>query len=119
MKTVGMILGILGGIIAAALGFKWLSDANSLKQLINTARQAGANMTELDKLIKAAYLLIGALGAGIIGGVLTVKGRGKVGGVVMIVGAVAPAIFAPKALVFTFILLLGGVLSLASEKKAA
>lgn len=56
---------------------------------------------------------------GIAGAVMTLKDKGKIGGMLMIVGAVAPAMFVPKSLVFTFILLLGGIVSLMAKPKPA
>ena len=110
-----MILGVIGGIIAGGLGIKWLSDANEMKGLIDLAREAGADTGEIDRLVIAAYLLIAAMVIGIVGGILTFKGNGKIAGALMIIGAIAPVILAPKALVFTCILLAGGIVSLMAK----
>jgi len=117
MRIVGLILGILGGLAAGALGIKWLSDAHQMRELIGAAREFGVDTGELDKLIIAAYILLAAMVLGIIGGVLAFKGKGKIAAGLMLVGALLPVVFAPKALVFTFLLLVGGALSLLARPK--
>ena len=118
MRKAGLILGILGGLAAGFLGMRWLSDANSMKEMINTVRSIGVDTTEIDKIITAAYLLLGSAVLGIIGGVMALKGKGKVAAVLMLVGAIAPVIFAPKALTFTCILLVGGIVSFMAKPPA-
>ena len=117
MRIVGLILGILGGLAAGALGMKWLSDAHQMRELIGAARGLGVDTGELDKLIIAAYILLAAMVLGIIGGVLAFKGKGKIAAALMLVGALLPVVFAPKALVFTFLLLVGGALSMLARPK--
>lgn len=117
MRIVGLILGILGGLAAGALGIKWLSDAHQMRELIGAARGLGVDTGELDKLIIAAYILLAAMLLGIIGGVLAFKGKGKIAAALMLVGALLPVVFAPKALVFTFLLLVGGALSMLAKPK--
>src|SRR5581483_4287503 len=117
MRIVGLILGILGGLAAGALGIKWLSDAHQMRELIGAAREFGVDTGELDKLIIAAYILLAAMVLGIIVGVLAFKGKGKIAAGLMLVGALLPVVFAPKALVFTFLLLVGGALSLLARPR--
>jgi len=117
MRIVGLILGILGGLAAGALGMKWLSDAHQMRELIGAAREFGVDTGELDKLIIAAYILLAAMVMGIIGGVLAFKGKGKIAAGLMLVGALLPVVFAPKALVFTFLLLVGGAMSMLAKPK--
>lgn len=114
-----MILGILGGLIAGFLGMKWMGDADSLKASIEAARKLGANMADLDKMVTASYMLIGAMVAGIVGGILAMMGKGKIAALLMLAGAILPAIWAPKSLVFTCILLLGGIVSFFAKPKSA
>lgn len=118
MRIAGLILGILGGLAAGFLGMKWLSDANSMKEMVGAARNLGIDMSELDKTITAAYILLGSAVLGIVGGVMAFKGKGKIAGLLMLIGALAPAIFAPKALVFTIILLVGGIVSFMAKPSA-
>ena len=117
MRKAGLILGILGAIAAGFLGMKWLSDANSMKELIGFARNVGVDTSELDRLVMAAYMLLGSAVLGIIGGVMAYQGKGKIAGILMLIGAIAPAILAPRALVFTCILLVGGLVSFMAKPK--
>lgn len=117
MRITGLILGVIGGLLAGTLGLTWMQDANRMRELIAAARNLGVDTGEVDKLIIAAYILLAAMVVGIVAGVLAFKGKGKIAAPLMILGAIAPALFAPKALVFTFILLLGGLLSFAAKPK--
>jgi hypothetical protein len=109
MRILGLILGILGGLLAGCLGWKWLDDANHMKTMIDVARSAGASMAELDKTVMAGRMLIGSMVAGIVGGILAMMGKGKIAALLMLAGAIVPAIWAPKSLVFTFLLVIGGI----------
>jgi hypothetical protein len=109
MRIAGLILGILGGLLAGFLGMKWMGDADSLKGQIELARKMGVNMADLDKMVTASYMLIGAMVAGIVGGILAMMGKGKIAAVLMLAGAIVPAIWVPKSLIFTCLLLLGGI----------
>ena len=117
MRIAGLILGIIGGLLAGMLGITWMRDANRMRELIETAKSLGVDTGEVDKLVIAAYILLAVMIVGIVAGVLAFRGKGKIAAPLMILGAVAPALFAPKALVFTFILLLGGLLSFAAKPK--
>jgi hypothetical protein len=119
MRILGLILGILGGLLAGCLGWKWLDDANHMKAMIDVARSAGVSMADLDKIITAAYMLIGAMGAGIIGGILAMMGKGKIAALLMLAGVIVPAIWAPKSLVFTFLLAIGGIVCFFVKPRAA
>ncbi len=119
MRILGLILGILGGLLAGFLGMKWMGDADSLKGQIEVARKMGVNMAELDKMATASYMLIGAMVAGIVGGILAMMGKGKIAALLMLAGAILPAIWAPKSLVFTCILLLGGIVSFFAKPRQA
>ena len=117
MRIVGLVLGIIGGLLAGMLGLTWMRDANRMRELIDAARNLGVDTGEVDKLVIAAYILLAAMIVGIVAGVLAFRGKGKIAAPLMSLGAIAPALFAPKALVFTFILLLGGLLSFAAKPK--
>src|SRR5262249_34033332 len=113
MRIAAIILGILGGLLAAMLGVRWLGDASDMRQTIDAMRAAGADTSSIDSLVRGGYCLLLALGLGIAGAVLTIKNNGKLAGVLMIVGAVLPVVFAgAKVLVFTSLLLLGGIFAL-------
>jgi hypothetical protein len=119
MRIAGLILGILGGLAAGFLGMKWMGDANSLKGQIEVVRKMGVNMDELDKMATASYMLIGAMVAGILGGILAMMGKGRIAALLMLAGAILPAIWAPKSLVFTCILVLGGIVSFFAKPRQA
>lgn len=119
MRITGLILGILGGLVAGFLGMKWMGAAESLKGQIELARKMGVNMAEVDKMVTASYMLIGAMVAGIVGGVLAFMGRGKIAALLMLAGAIVPAIWAPKSLIFTCLLLLGGIVSFFAKPRQA
>ena len=117
MRGLFGLLGILGGIIAALLGVKWLSDANEMKEMIQAIQSAGGDTGEIDSIVRGAYCLLGALVFGIAGAVAVLKDNGKAGGALMVVGTILPVIFAPKAIVFTFLLLLGGIFAFLAKPK--
>jgi hypothetical protein len=119
MRILGLILGILGGLLAGCLGWKWLDDANHMKAMIDVARSAGVSMAELDKTVTAGRMLIGSMGAGIVGGILAMMGKGKIAALLMLAGVIVPAIWAPKSLVFTFLLLIGAIVCFFVKPKNA
>jgi hypothetical protein len=120
MRITAIVLGILGGLLAAMLGIKWLGDANEMRQTIDAIRSAGGDTSQLDSLVHGAYCLLLALGLGVVGAILTMKHNGKAGGALMIVGAVLPAFFAgAKVLAFTCVLLIGGILALLAKSKTS
>ena len=98
---------------------KWMGDANSLKTSIDAARKLGVNMAELDKLVTAGYILMGSMVAGIVGGILAMMGREKIAALLMLAGVIVPAILAPKSLVFTGLLLIGGIVCFFVKPKQA
>lgn len=119
MRILGLILGILGGLAAGFLGMKWMGDAESLKGQIELARKMGVNMGELDKMATASYMLIGAMVAGIVGGIMAMMGKGKIAALLMLAGAILPVIWAPKSLVFTCLLLVGAIVSFFAKPRQA
>jgi len=117
MRIVGLVLGVIGGLLAGMLGLTWIRDASRMRELVDAARSLGVDTGEVDKLVIAAYILLAAMVVGVVAGMLAFKGKGRLAAAMMIMAAIAPALFAPKALVFTFVLLLGGLLSLAARPK--
>ena len=117
MRIAGLVLGILGGLAAGLLGMKWLSDASANQATVELARSMGV-ASDIDKIVTAAYILLGSAVLGIVGGVMAFKGKGKIAALLMLIGAIAPAILAPQALVFTFILLIGGIISFFAKPAA-
>jgi hypothetical protein len=116
MRFAAFIFAIVGGLAAAALGMTWLADAAILDGQHELAEAAGVS---LDGIITAGYLLIAALALGIGGGILALMRKGKIAAAVLIGAAVAPAIFEPKSLVFSFLLIVAGLLAVAVKPKPA
>src|SRR5688572_14119106 len=101
MRIAALVLGILGGLLAAFLGIKWLGDASEASKTLEALRSSGADTSQIDGLVRGGYCLLLALVLGVTGGLLTLKDKGKLGGAMMIFGAVLPAFFAGgKVLVF-------------------
>jgi len=111
MRVAGSLLGMVGGVAAGLLGVKWLLDAGDVARDLDAIRALGISTAEVDRLVLGAYLLLGALGLGVAGGVLALRGRGRPAGGLMMLGGAAPAIVAPASLAFTWILLLGAMVS--------
>ncbi len=99
------------------LGMKWQADINDEAEQLAAARGLGIDMAELDALMTASWFMVAGLFVGTLGGVLAMKGRGKIGGGLMLAAAAVPAIFAGKALGGTFLLAIGGILALLSKAK--
>lgn len=114
MRIAAFILAILGGLAAAALGMTWLDDAAELQDQIAVAEAAGVSVGSI---VTAGWLLVVALGLGIAGGVLALLRKGRIAAPVLILAAVAPAVFEPKSLVFSFLLIIAGVLALGATPK--
>ncbi len=119
MRIGALITGILGGLLSAMLGMKWQADANEHAELLEAAKSLGADTAQLDAILTASWFMVGGLVVGIVGGVLALKGRGKIGGALMLATALIPGLFTGKALVGTFVLAIGGVLALLSKPKKA
>lgn len=68
MRTLILVLGVLGGIIAGALGGKWLNDIGQLNEL-----QRALGGDELQSMGIAGLLLLGACVTGIVGGIMAFR----------------------------------------------
>lgn len=113
MKIATMILGILGGVAAAGLGFKWMSDINANAAILQMAEAMAGNSAEVSQfksLQTAAYLLIGFGVLSIIAAIMVGKLK-KISAGILVIAAVVPAIFAPQSLIFTFLLIIAGILA--------
>src|SRR5687768_1440176 len=121
MRIAALIFGILGGLAMGFLGFKWFSDSQG-EDAKAVMALGGAFAAELSKLVTASYVMMAAALLGIIGGVIASKGN-KLGGVLMLVAAIAPFIFVPGEqraglAVFASPLILGGIFGLLAKPKA-
>jgi hypothetical protein len=128
MRVTVLILAILGALCAGGLGVKWLSDYYKLKDLVEVGRELAKDdpkrkeeVEKLDRLVLTAYILIGSAVVGILAGVLVMRGNGLIGGPLLLVaGAVPPAVSGkPEVILFTFFLLLAGLLGVFVRKKPA
>jgi hypothetical protein len=112
MRYVVLALGVLGALLAAALGIKWIGDYNAVKGAMDEVAQAGGDLTELTSLVRAAYVLLAAALLGVAGGVLALRGQGRPAAGLMLVGPVLAAILAPSSLVGSFLLVVAGGMAL-------
>lgn len=117
MRIASSILGILGGFVSAILGVKWYLDSRAVQALAEAFQATGAVGGELGKLTTASYFLMGGLVVGIVGSIMVLRGKGKIGGPAMLAIALIPVAFAPAAIVFTALLALAGVLGFFSKPK--
>lgn len=126
MKIAVFILGILGAIAGGGLGLKWLSDssahADTIKKLedyekqvqISGNKQAATTlsnrMSDLNNVIRAAYLLVIGSLAGLTALVMLYLGKlqPRMAGVVLILGSLLAGLFAPVSLVFSGLMLIAG-----------
>ncbi|MBX3696041.1 MAG: hypothetical protein KF790_12825 [Steroidobacteraceae bacterium] len=111
MRYATLVLGILGGLMAGFLGGRWITDLQKVDMLGRAMAQATG--TSLGSMQTAAYLLILAMFAGIVGGVMAFRGSaGRIPGIAMLLTGAVPVLFSGQTLVFTFLLIVAGVLAL-------
>jgi hypothetical protein len=144
MRVTALILGILGGLAAAALGVLWFSDSKWCQENVEKCKLAGritqafesssagdamgkadSKVAEYEnKYLKeratrgtTAYVLMGCLLLGVVGGILGLKGKGKIASLVMLVGPIAGAVMVPVSLIGSGLLALGGILAFFAKPK--
>jgi hypothetical protein len=138
MRIGVLVLSIFGAAGAGILGFKWRSDAQMVREKIETHRpqlqmvkdmdSAGLvsisaaekaeleeNVRKLNRLLAAIPFLILGIGMGLLGGVVSMLGRTTSGAGLLLLGGVGPATFTPLSLVFAFPLVLAGLLAAATS----
>ena len=113
MRVTALILGVLGGLVAGALGAKWLSDFGQLNEL-----QRAVGGEELQNMGTAGLLMILSLALGVAGGILSWKRKFLAGGGLMLVGGILPLFFAKQAILFLSLLVAGGVVALLAHIKS-
>lgn len=113
MRTAALILGVLGGLIAGALGMKWLSDFGQLNEM-----QRAMGGEQLQNMGTAGLLMIVSLVLGVTGGILSRKRKFLVGGVLMLLGGIIPLLFAKQAILFLSVLIAGGIVALLAHFKS-
>lgn len=128
MKIAALIIGILGSLAILGLGAKWVSDYNKYEKSIAAiekmstelggSEEIAASMSQVKKLHTAGMLMVVMGFLALIASVLVFK-MAKLSGIVMLAAVVIPAIFAPKSLVFSFLLIIAGVMALLAKPKVA
>ena len=113
MRTAAMILGVLGGLLAGALGMKWLGDFGQLNDM-----QRAMGGEQLQNMGTAGLLMLVSLVLGISGGIMAWKHKFLASGVLMLVGAIVPLFFAKQAILFLSLLLAGGIVALFAHFKS-
>jgi hypothetical protein len=119
MRIAVLILAILGALASAALGIKWLSDANEYKATLEAVAKMGIDTSEITSLIRGAYALLGGAVLALVGGFLAMNHKGKIAAGVLALAVIAPAAMAPKTLVATFFLVIAAILAIFVKPKTA
>lgn len=112
IRNASLILGVLGGLVAGALGMKWLNDFGQLNDL-----QRAMGGEQLQDMGTAGLLMLLSLVAGIAGGILSFKRKFALGGVLMLLGGIVPLFYAKQAILFLSLLIAGGVVALYAHSK--
>jgi len=127
MRYLVLTLGIIGGLVAAALGMNWIGQYNDLQALMTRPDVAAvvegggmqSQIADAADLMRASYVLVVGLFLGIGGALMAVRHRGKVAAGLLLVAPAVAAVLAPKTLVASCLLVLGGVLALTIKPSAA
>ncbi|HNP64567.1 MAG TPA: hypothetical protein PKH39_11590 [Woeseiaceae bacterium] len=114
MRIAALILGVLGGLVAGALGAKWLGDFGQLNEM-----QRAMGGEQLQNMGTAGLLMILSLVLGVTGGIMSWKRKFLVGGVLMLVGGIMPLLFAKQAILFLSLLVAGGIVALLAHFTSA
>ena len=124
-KIAILVLGVLGAVITFALGVTWVSDfydnQDLIKSMGNLGKQLGSSnladkIAELQSIRNAGFFLIGGGVLGLVGALISFK-KAKLAGILLLVGALVPALLAPKALVLTSVQVVAGVIALIKARK--
>jgi hypothetical protein len=131
MKIAALVLGLLGSLLAIALGSKWVGDykkneaavkksAEFLRQIGGTKEgaEASAAFKELERRVNAGYAMVGL---GVLALLLSpaVFKLPKLAGGMMALAALVPAALAPPTLIVGFFLLLGALFAFLAKPKTA
>lgn len=117
MKVAVSIIVIIGALLTAGLGVKWISDYNDSKELVASLQQTtdelgldDSTLDELKDLVTAAYVMIACAVVAFIS-VFLISKLGKLTTVILLLAGVVPAILEPTSLIVTFLIILGAILS--------
>jgi uncharacterized protein involved in cysteine biosynthesis len=130
MRIAVLIFALLGAAVAGFLGSKWLGDLAEGKASVEKMKKTmqdfkglidspelDTKFKELASLERAAYLLVVAALVGLVMEIMVVLGKipPKVAGAAMLLAVALPTVFQPKSLVFTFCLVIAGILALLAK----
>lgn len=125
MRIAVIIIVILGSLFTMALGAKWVFDYNDGKQAIEALQQSSktlgvdtSSFDELEKYKTGGYILI-VCGLVALVTVFLIGKLGKIAAVIMLLAGIAPAFIDPATLIFTFFVILGGILCFFVKPKKA
>jgi len=108
MRWLISLLGSCGGVAAGTLGLRWLQEV-ARRQIALGPAAAVDHPTVL--LSVAAYALLGAMVAALLGAVLAWRGRGHTAGTLLLVAGLVPGILDLRAFLVTCVLILAGMLA--------
>ena len=98
---------IVGGVAAGAMGLSWLrAPPPSSSWAMTTSMGTG-------------YLLLAAVSAACLGGLLVLRGQSRVASVLLCAAGIIPGLVEPRAFVATFLLLFAGLLTSSLPKGRA
>ena len=120
MKIAVIVVVILGALASFTLGVTWLSDFNDYKTEIAAVNEMSAEtssdpeflkaLQEVETLRNCAYALI-ACGIIALVAVFLMRKIGKIAAVILLATGIVPGIFSPMSLLFTSLLVIGGILA--------
>lgn len=120
MKIAVTIIVILGALASFILGVTWLSDFNDYKTEmaavnemsteINSDPEISKALQEVETLRNCAYALIACAIIALVT-VFLIGKIGKIAAVIILAAGIVPAFFSPMSLLFTSLLVIGGILA--------
>jgi len=111
IKILVIVLSLLGIAACAFLGLNWLGDYNKSRDVIDALAAAGTDVAEVKNLGRSAYALLLGSVVSLAAIFMVLKTKGKPAAAILLLAGIVPAVFAPKALVFSFLLVLAGGLA--------
>ncbi len=142
MRIAVLILAVLGGLACLGLGLVWKASADSplAREVLEIKKEIekGAKddpeffnkrgmsetkfreaMSDLDRVLRAMWILLGVGPLAIVGGVVAMMGKRFVAGPILLVAGIAPLPFAPITIITTFFVLVAGGLAFLIKPSAS
>jgi hypothetical protein len=120
MRVTALVFSIIGAIASIILGIWWAFIGNVAGALAQGGGGADAATTSLiNATTRAGYSLFASFILAIVGGVMAMTGKGKIGAGLLLVGAALPAVFYVNALIATWLLVLAGLFAFLAKPKTA